>query len=249
MIPVLVAERQGRRGKTTTKYEIVAVPEVGHLGRQRLRLSLRLQKESSAALSFHAPKAIALSLRVPKRSDVTLTLLDATPPARLTEGRVLVPPNGDSAVVEFELEGETDEMLRVEVFHPDGVEDVTPKVVEGFFEVFRNRRLPKQKTGLTPPPPSLRAAPASLETPNAAPASGLGPAGDWQILIEDEGFRKVLLFIEERRSMNEAELAQVLGSALRVRAFSRAFDVLVARVPFAVEIRFVSGLKTYVRKE
>jgi hypothetical protein len=56
---------------------------------------------------------------------------------------VLLPPNGDSAVVEFELQGDADEMLRVEVFHPDTVEDVTPKVVEGFFEVFGNRRSPK----------------------------------------------------------------------------------------------------------
>lgn len=229
VIPVMVVERQGRRGKTTTKYEIVAVPEVGHLGRQRLRLSLRLQKESSAALSFHAPKTIALSLRVPKRPDVMLTLLDATPPAKLAEGRVLLPPNGDSAVVEFELIGETDEMLRVEVFHPDAAEDVTPTVVEGFFEVFRDRRLP--------PPPGV------------SPPSAPGPAGDWQALVEDDGFRKVLAFIEQRRSMNEEELAQVLGSARRVRAFSREFDTLTARVPFAVEIRIVSGLKTYVRKE
>jgi hypothetical protein len=229
VIPVMVIERQGRRGKTTTKYEILAVPEVGRLGRQRLRLSLRLQKESSAALSFHAPKMIALSLRVPKRPDVMLTLLDATPPARLTDGRVLLPPNGDSAVVEFELAGDTDEMLRVEVFHPDALEDVTPKVVEGFFEVFRDRRLP----------------PLPVDAPPSVP----GPAGDWQALVEDEGYRRVLVFIEQRRSMNEEELSQVLGSARRVRAFSREFDALTARIPFAIEIRIVSGLKTYVRKE
>jgi hypothetical protein len=239
VIPVLVLERQGRRGKTTTKYEILAVPEVGRLGRQRLRLSLRLQKETSAALSFHAPKAIALALRVPKRSDITLTVLDATPPARLTDGRVLLAPNGESTVVEFELEGEADEMLRVEVFHPDAVEDVTPKVVEGFFEVFRNRRLASV-------PPAASAPPTA---PAAQTAAEPGPAGDWQSLVEDEGFRKVLVFIEQRRSMNEEELGQVLGSPRRVRAFSREFDALTARVPFTIEIRIVSGLKTYVRKE
>lgn len=258
VIPVLELERQGRRGKTTTKYEILAVPEVGRLGRQRLRLSLRLQKESSAALSFHAPKTIALSLRVPKRPDVRLTLLDATPPARLTDGSVLLPPNGDSAVIEFELEGEADEMLRVEVFHPDATEEVTPTIVEGFFEVFRNRRVPKPKGATTPSPGAVtgdaatatRSEPPPLPPP-AAPVRpvALGPADDWQSLVEDAGFRKVLVFIEQRRSMNEEELAQVLGSARRVRAFSREFDALTARVPFAIEIRIVSGLKTYVRKE
>jgi hypothetical protein len=49
--------------------------------------------------------------------------------------------------------------------------------------------------------------------------------------------------------MNEEELGQVLGSPRRVRAFSREFDALTARVPFTIEIRIVSGLKTYVRKE
>lgn len=245
VIPVLVVERQGRRGKTATRYEIVAIPETGRLGRQRLRLSLRLQKKSSAELSFHAPKAIALALRVPKRPDVQLTLLDATPPAKLADGRISLPPNGESAVVEFELEGETDEMLRVEVFHPDAVEDVEPKVVEGFFEVFRNRRLAKAGEDETP---SVARAPA-VQTPPAVPVPSPGPAGDWQSLIEDVDFRKVLAFIEQRRSMNEAELAQVLGSARRVRAFSREFDTLMGRVPFAVEIVSVSGLKTYVRKE
>ena len=47
------------------------------------------------------------------------------------DGRFSLPPNGESAVVEFELEGETDERLRVEVYHPDAVEDVAAKVVEG----------------------------------------------------------------------------------------------------------------------
>jgi hypothetical protein len=131
--------------------------------------------------------------------------------------------------VEFELAGDTDEMLRVEVFHPDAAEDVTPKVVEGFFEVFRDRRL----------------SPAPVDAPPSVP----GPAADWHALVEDEGYRKVLVFIEQRRSMNEEELSQVLGSARRVRAFSREFDALTARIPFAIEIRIVSGLKTYVRKE
>jgi hypothetical protein len=232
VIPVLLLERQGRRGKTTSKYEISAEPEVGRLGRQRLRLSVRLKRESPAALSFHAPKSIALSLRIPGRSDVQLTLLDASPPGELTDGRLLLPPNGEPTLVEFELEGETDEKLRVEVFHPDAVEEVEPKVVEGFFEVFRNRRLTTPPAGVPGP---------------TAPVPG--PAAEWRELIEDPGFRAALVYIEERRSMNEAELGQVLGSARRVRMFALKFDELVARVPFTVEIAFISGLKTYLRKD
>ena len=205
--------------------------------------------DSSAALSFHAPKTIALALRIPKRDNIQLTVLDATPPAKLSDGRILLPPNGESTVVEFELEGPTDEMLRVEVFHPDAVEDVEPKVVEGFFEVFRNRRSQKARdVEPSPVAPSTvqRAQPSS---DHAEPASAPGPAGDWKSLIEDAGFRDVLVYIQQHRTMNEAELGQTLGSARRVRAFSREFDNLMSRVPFSVEIAIVSGLKTYVRKD
>jgi hypothetical protein len=55
--------------------------------------------------------------------------------------------------------------------------------------------------------------------------------------------------LEQRRSINEAELAQVLGSPRRVRAFSRAFDDLLRFIPFEVEIRSVQGMKAYTRKD
>jgi hypothetical protein len=76
-----------------------------------------------------------------------------------------------------------------------------------------------------------------------------GAATEWYVLIEDEGYRKVLQHIEQRRSINEVEAAQVLGSARKVRAFSRALDELLARVPFSIEIRVVGGLKTYQRRD
>ncbi len=70
----------------------------------------------------------------------------------------------------------------------------------------------------------------------------------WADLIVDEGYRRVLQIVEERRSINEAELQQVLGSPQRVRAFSRRFDALVKLISFEVEVCTVNGMKAYVSR-
>jgi hypothetical protein len=151
-----------------------------------------------------------------------------------------VPPNRDEAVVEFELEGEFDDKVRVEIFHPDAAEDVTSKIVEGFFDVSRNRRLgkPRGATGSELP-----------TTPVPASVKPVAAAQEWTDLIADDGYRRVLKIIEERRSINEAELQQVLGNSRRVRAFSRHYDDLVKLISFEVEVRTVNGMKAYVRKD
>ncbi|HMA92702.1 MAG TPA: BREX-6 system phosphatase PglZ [Polyangiaceae bacterium] len=261
VIPVLCIERPGARGKTIAKYEIVAHAEPAHLGRQRLRLAVRLQNQQSGVLGFAAPKHISLALRVPGRSDVTVSLLNAGPPASLVEGRLQLPPNRDEAVVEFELEGEFDEKVRVELFHPDAIEDVTAKVVDGFFDVARNRRLGKARTGDSNGPAYPSAVPDATQSTterftSTRPSSSrrpsnqpVAPAQDWRQLIEDEGYRRVLRIIEERRSINEEEMQQVLGSPRRVRAFSRQYDELLKLISFEIEMRTVNGMKTYVRKD
>ncbi len=234
VIPVLEVERRSSRGKTTSKYEVVARAEPARLGRQRLRIAVRLQNRETATLGFLAPETVSLALRIPGRSEVAITLLDAEPPAKLAEGRILVPPNRDELLVEFELEGEVDERVRVEVFHPEAIEDVTPKIVEGFFDVARSRGRDK----------SAPAEQAS-KPPSKHPPVGQG----WAEQITDEGYRKVLEHLAERRVINEAELQQVLGSAMRVRAFARNYDKLVVLLPFEVEVLTVNGMKAYARKD
>jgi hypothetical protein len=181
---------------------------------------------------------ISLALRVQGRPDILITLLDARPPAELSEARILVPPNKDEALIEFEIQGEIDEKIRVEVFHPDGIEDVTPKLVDGFFDVARNRSLGKARGDKgSVPPDSEPPKPKSV-----APES-------WSEAIEDAGFRRVFEIIDERRSINESELQVVLGSARRVNAFSRAFLDLKRHLPFDVEIRPANFMKVYVKKD
>lgn len=235
VIPVLVVERRVARGKTISKYEVVAHAEPAHLGRQRLRIAVRLQNRETGSLGFVAPKQVSLALRVHgATSGVNIQLHDATPPATLVNGRILVPPNRDEAIVEFELEGEEEGKARIEVFHPDAMEDVTPKVVEGFFDVARNRRVSK-----SPPP---------LEgTAESAQAAGQVEAA--VELVVDEHYRRVLEIIAERRMINELDLGQVLGSPRRVRMFSRHIDTLRRQVPFEIEVLTVNGMKVYARKD
>lgn len=232
VIPVLVLERRGTRGKTISKYEVVAHAEPARVGRQRLRVAVRLQNRETGSLGFVAPKLVSLALRVPGATGVTLQVHDAGPPAKLVDGRILVPPNRDEAIVEFELEGEEAGKARVEVFHPDAVEDVTPKLVEGFFDVGRNRRAPRPSDSPAAPQASAaRLPPATIE------------------FVADEHHRKVLQIIAERRMINEVDLGVVLGSPMRVRIFARQIDALRKLVPFEIEIVTVNGMKVYARKD
>jgi hypothetical protein len=190
-------------------------------------------------MTFAAPKTISLTLRVFERRDLGVTVLNADPPAQLLNGQLVLVPEKEEALVEFEVTGgEIDEKVRIQVLHIEALEDVTPTIVEGFFDVGRDRRLGKVKGDSVPP----------VVAPSVVPPSGGGVAG-WAELIQDEAYRRALLILEQRRSINEAELVQVLGSARRVRAFSRAFDELIRLIPFEVEIRTVQGMKAYTRKD
>lgn len=198
---------------------------------------MRLQAGQTGSLGFVSPKAITLGLRVPDRPTLTVMLVDAGPPATLSEGRITMPPNRDEAIIEFEIEGEYDEKVRVEVYHPDALEDVKPKLVEGFFDVARNRRLGKAQA----PEPAAR--PASERPTAITPKSQA-----WTDLIEDEAYRRVFTHIAEQRLINEEELTKMLGSSTRVRVFARHFDELVKKLPFEIEIVTVQGMKAYARK-
>jgi hypothetical protein len=132
----------------------------------------------------------------------------------------------------------------VEIFHPEAQEDVTSKIVEGFFDVARDRRLGKPKGVKSEPPPEEPAAAPSGPV-EAAPARST----EWGDLVADEGFRRVLEIIEKRRNINETVVVEVLGSARRVRAFSRHFDGLRRVMPFDIEVTVVSGMKAYTRKD
>ena len=70
----------------------------------------------------------------------------------------------------------------------------------------------------------------------------------WTDLIDDATYRQIFELVAQHQIVNEVEAEKMLGSARRVRAFSRAVDALAARLPFEVEIVTVSGLKAWKRR-
>lgn len=247
VIPVLVLEKAGKRGTSTANYEVVAKALPSEGGRERLELTVRLQKQSNGLLSFAEPRKISLSLRVLGRDGALLEalpqIIEVGPPGELASGAILVPPSADAATVVFSIEGETEEKVRVEVYHPDATEKIVPTIVEGWFNMRRNRRLGKPIEGM---PPSSRKAISQSDTGSADQADAAARA-DWAGGIDDEEFRKVFELIESQESINEQELMRVLKTARRVRAFARHFDLLKTRVPFEVHIATLRGMKSYVK--
>lgn len=247
VIPVLTLEKASKLGSSTAHYEVVATALPAEGGRERLELKVRLQKQSSGELSFHGPTKISLALRVVGRDGALLDaipqVVEVTPPGELEAGAIMVPPSADAATVVFSIEGETDEKVRIEVYHPDATEKVTAKIVEGWFNMHRNRKLGKPKEGA---PPSSRRAPSLAEAGMAEQADAAALA-DWASGIEDDEFRKVFELIDSQQSVNEQELHFVLKNARRVRTFSRQFDELRKRVPFEVQIATIGGMKSYVK--
>lgn len=249
VIPVLCLEKESKVGASTASYEVVATALSPEGGRERLELRVRLQRKSSGLLSFAGPRRISLALRVVGRDGAALSalpqLIDVTPPGKLETGSVWVPPNADAVTVAFAIEGEVDEKVRVEVYHPDAVESVTPKIVEGWFNMRRNRWLGKPSEA---PPPTSRSAPTQSEAGMAEQADAAA-RGDWSSGIDDDGFRAVFELIERQESVNEEELQRVLTIPRRVREFARKFDELSRLVPFEVQVTTTGGMKCYVKKE
>ena len=70
VIPVLVIDWPGPRGKTMSKYEVVAHAEPAHMGRQRLRVAVRLQNKQSGDWVLPRPRTSAwlFEYRVAQRS-------------------------------------------------------------------------------------------------------------------------------------------------------------------------------------
>lgn len=254
VIPVLTLEKRNRAGASTAQYEVVATALPAEGGRERLELKVRLQKQSSGVLSFAGPRSISLALRVLDRDGAPLSaipqIVEVSPPGELESGSILVPPAADAATVVFRIEGETDEKVRIEVYHPDGTEKVTPKTVEGWwFDMHRSRKLGPVKEGA---PHSSRRQPAvalpSQSDAGMAAQQSAAAGADWADGIEEQGFRRAFQIIESQGSISELDLHQVIGPRM-ARVFSRQFDAMRRKVPFEVEIRISSGMKVYVKGE
>lgn len=229
VIPVLTVRRRAEAGSGTSAYLASATAERDLAGMRCLRLRVSLAKDSQLSLGFAAASEIELGLRVPERPDVELTIKDVRDPGTLKNGRIVAKVGEAWTDVYFSLEGPLDDKVRVEVFHPLGVERVTPFTTEELFAVDGRVGTRGQ----------------SAPTPLAAVTARAAAA--WQASLPDDTTRRIFVHIDQHGVLTEEELVAMVGGPRAARRFAADFDALAGRVPFAVRIEPTGTGKRYVK--
>jgi hypothetical protein len=103
-----------------------------------------------------------------------------------------------------------------------------------------------------PPPKSEppRARPVRKSQPVLAAVTTDAPTPNvpaWAAAIDDPLYRKALLHLETHGSISETELINVLGSPRRARSF--AVTIEKWKLPFAIEVSTIGGVKVYRAKK
>lgn len=222
VIPVLTVSHRHASETIKLKYLAEVKAERELLGFSRLQL--RVKPAPGVQLTFIGARTVSLSLRVPNRPDIQLTIKDA--PGIEVKNQVLqVPVESDWIEVLFDLKGSQGERVPVEIYHPEGTEEVEPTTTIDLFNVSGTLQVSAQ----APPPEAV---------------GGL----EWHDRFEDEGVRQVFLHLQQHGSITEAELTQMLGNARKVRRFSMEFEEHLKQVPFSVRIETTATGKRYVRQ-
>ncbi|MGB8297555.1 MAG: BREX-6 system phosphatase PglZ [Polyangia bacterium] len=220
IIPVLTVSRKQPEGVCVAQYEAEAKAEDDALGFHRLSLRLVFPRNIQNNLAYVGPRTVDLDLRVPGRADIRALVREVSGAGILKAGRIQAPVKEEWVEVFFSLEGTADERVPVEVYHPDNIHRVQPKVVDGLFAV-----VGKDKDAVV----------------------ALRP--DWASAIDDEGTRGIFLHLAEHRSITEEEIIRKLGTARAARRFALGLDENLKRLPFKVRSETNASGKRYVREE
>ncbi|MBC7882849.1 MAG: hypothetical protein H7Y37_16275 [Anaerolineae bacterium] len=205
----------------STYIEAKALPAV--LGHSRLQIRLQIVPEALNRPTFVHRDAIALGLRVLDRNDIRLSMKEAIGGTLLNQ-QVRLPLGGEWVELFFDLKGDRNEWVLVEVFQSDGAELVKSLVLPDCFAVSSQSQ--------DPPPVVVAIA-----------------ENQWQAEIDDPAIREVFMHLQTHGSLTESELIHMLGSPRNARRFTRDFDELVKKVPFSVRIETNSSGKRYVRQD
>ncbi len=229
IIPVLTVHYH-RHQRLGGRFRIEAKALEPREGLSRLRLTVAHAEDSQSVLAFVGSRFLDVTFRVPERPDIEIAMKDARG-AELADQKLRLRV-GEPAEVFFELRGEHDERVRLEIYHPAGEDQVTPLLYDHFFDVAgRPRRVAEPQSAGSEPGVSAGA-----------------PAGaDWAEALGDPAVGRVFLHVAEHGAITESELAGMLGGARRARRFARRFDEYVDKVPFTVRTENVGGVKRYVK--
>ncbi|MEL6353761.1 MAG: BREX-6 system phosphatase PglZ [Cyanobacteria bacterium J06627_28] len=229
VIPVLTLSHRQNNNLQLVKYSIEAQAQPSIAGYSRLRA--KVTPAAQGVLSFTGAKTINLSLRVPNRPDIDLTIAEA-PGAVLNNQQVQAEVAGNWVEVLFNMVSLQDERVKVEVYQSDGAEDVTPALVDDYFAAAGTKVNPKADSDETRSP--------SKTTPK--------PAQDWQTSLEDESVRQVFVHIQQHNAITEAELIALLGSPRKGRRFSANFETYLSKLPFLVRVESTANGKRYIKE-
>ena len=224
-IPVLTVTRKRAALPSLGEYAVEVQPLQPAFGFHRLQLRLVFPPETQTSLGFAQAKEIDLEVRVPGRRDVRALIKEVSGRARLKDGRIQVPVSETWSEVFFALEGETDDRVAVEIWHPDQKEHVRSGATTTLFAV-------------TPP-----------RAPAPTPAAGGSPevSDAWAQTIDDANVRRVFVHIHRHGVITETEIITILGNPRAARRFALDFDSLVGRLPFRVRSEVNASGKRYVR--
>lgn len=221
VIPVLTLVQRREAAASLTAYVLEAQAGEGLPGLQCLKVRGTMAPAQSS-LAFVVARTLAAAVRVPERPEVQVTLKGVRGGGALQGSKVDVPVGDTWCEVFFALQGPRDERVRVEVFHPDATECVTPVLAEAWFDV--------SGTG--------------AGVGETAATAGTG----WQDAFEDAGVRAVFEHLAEHGSITEVELNRMLGSPRAARQFALKFDGYLQKLPFKVRIEGTFEGKRYVKE-
>jgi len=221
VIPVLTVTRSRAAGRTHSAYQIEAVREKDMMGVRRVRLRLKL---SEGQLGFTNANTVTLALRAVGAPEVRPVLKDVNGLGTIQDGKLRMAVGDDWSELCFSLEAPSSDKVRVEFFHPDGVEQVGKCELADWFEVDWKRGMPE---------------------PVTAPTDRML---DWADALIDEGVRRVFLHLAQHGSITEGEVIGFVGSARAFRRFSLDFDEHARKVPFRVRIEPGADGKRYVKE-
>jgi hypothetical protein len=227
VIPVLSVSQRLPTSTNVAKYIIEAEVKSEVLTYSRIALRVKPAPVALGGLTFVGADTVTVALRVRDRSDLQVTIRDA-PGIEVKNQQLLLKVEGDWAEVFFDLKGDRDERVRVEVFHPDAIEDIDPITLPAYFNVSGS------SVGET--------------TPTKETATEAVRETDWKESFEDPAIMNVFLHLQQHGSLTEEELSQMLGNPRQARRFSRDFEQYVEKVPFSVRIETTSSGKRYVKQ-
>ena len=226
VIPVLtVSHQQATVSSKILKYVVEARVEAELFGFSRIKLKLKPESMSLGGLAYVGTEKVNLALRVRDRPDILVTIKEA-PGVELKNQELHLQANETWAEVLFDLKGNKDERVRIEIFHPDKIAEIEPLILTSYFNVSGASSV--EDTSASEPAPSVS-------------------NSDWQNSFEDAKIARVFLHLDEHSSLTEVELNRILGSPRKARRFAGNLEQYLARVPFAVKVEQTSNGKRYVK--